>query len=133
MTERCLRCGRLDDAWLHSCSSRVLVIDPTSFLEDWRNTNPLERLTVGEVMRIFGEDQEIARLKAEALIEERNEAYLNGPLAYRVELHTVSGLGFQGDVDHWAIEADGCTDADMEKALNFLNSDPKTTFIPQAR
>ena len=110
---------------MHSCESRVLVIDPTSFLEDWRKTNPLERLTMGELMKIFGEDPEMTRLKAEALMEEQDAAYFTGQLVYRVELHTVSGLGYQSEFDHWAIEADGCADADVEKVLRFLNSEPK--------
>ena len=56
---------------------------------------------------------------------------ISGPLSHRVELQTVSGLGFQGGIDVWAIETDGCTTADLEEVLDFLNLDLVLPLSPR--
>ena len=125
-TEACLRCGSPPRIGFHPCDSRIIVVHPKVLLETRAKANPLDRLTVAEMMRIYGEDPDETIEEDKRLLEEANEEYLGGPLTYRVELQTMTGLGFQGSIDHWAIEADGGTDCDLAKVLNFLNSEERT-------
>ena len=78
---------------------------------------------MGERNDIYGVDEEEDRREAEADLARLNQEYLDGPLAYRVELLTVTGLGFQGGFDFQGIQAEGHTDADLDKVLGFLNSE----------
>ena len=122
----CLRCGTPMDSWLHTCPARVVVIDAALLRAASKDTHPLDRLTMGDWMDIYGEDQEAAKRDLETRMEEHNAAYLRGLLTYRVELHNLSGLGFQGGVDYWAIAVEGPTDADLRSVLEFINSDSHT-------
>ena len=122
----CLRCGTPMDSWLHFCPARVVVIDPALLRSELQDTHPLDRLTMGDWMNIYGEDQEAAKRDLETRMEEHNAAYLQGPLTYRVELHNLSGLGFQGGVDYWSITVEGGAHADLRSVLEFINSDSHT-------
>ena len=127
MKDLCLRCQQPIEMFLHWCNERVLVFHPIKWNE-WneasRNTNPLDRLTVTETLRIYGEDPETHMERARSKIEEQNDEYLSGPLTFRVELRSVTGLGFQGGYEHCAIETQGHTDADIEQVIEFINSNP---------
>ena len=123
----CIRCGSGFGIGYHLCQSKILVTHPETLAQSRKEANPLDRLSFGEMLEIFGDDPDEIIEGAEVLITDEQEKYLRGPLAYRVELQTISGVGFQGFVDIWAIGADGSSDADLEKVLNFLNSD--TTMI----
>lgn len=118
----CLRCGGLQ-RWLHKCRADVLVVDPVLLRADWQRTNPLDRLTVADWMQIAGRDADEERRNAEAQVQAANDAYFSGPLTYRVELHNLSAVGFQGGFDYWSIQVEGPRDAQMAWALDFINSD----------
>ena len=128
----CLRCGGLQ-RWLHKCRADVLVVDPLLLQADWQRTNPLDKLTVADWMQIAGRDVEEERRNAEAELLAANEAYFSGSLTYRVELHNLSGVGFQGGFDYWSIQVNGPRDADMARALDFINSEgPSPIALTQA-
>ena len=129
--ETCLRCGSTFGSGFHICASRSFVIHPKALIESRRIANPLDRLTFGEMMEIYDEDMEEDQRRTEAFMEEHGREYLSGPLSHRVELQTVSGLGFQGGIDVWAIETDGSTTADLEEVLDFLNLDLVLPLSPR--
>lgn len=118
----CLLCGFSAGIGFHLCHSRVCVIHPEVLRESRATANPLDKLTVGEMLEIHGEDPDKVVEDAERLLEESKKEYLSGYLIYRVELQSVTGLGFQGGIDSWAIETAGCTDGDLASVLDFLNS-----------
>ena len=118
----CLRCGGLQH-WLHRCRADVMVVDPVLLQADWERTNPLDRLSMSDWIRIQGRDAEEERRNAEAEVAAANEAYFSGPLTYRVELHNLTGTGFQGGFDYWSIQVDSHRDAAMLRALEFINTD----------
>ncbi len=121
----CLRCGGLQH-WLHRCRADVMVVDPVMLQGDWRRTNPLDRLSLSDWMQIHGRDAEEERREAEAEIQAANDAYFTGSLTYRVELHNLSGTGFQGGFDHWSIQIEGPRDSHVQRALDFINTDGPT-------
>ncbi|MDE2969810.1 MAG: hypothetical protein OXT51_06890 [Chloroflexota bacterium] len=118
----CLRCGGLQH-WLHRCRADVMVVDPVMLQADWERTNPLDRLSMSDWLRIQGQDAEEERRKAEAEIQAANDAYFSGSLTYRVELHSLTGTGFQGGFDHWSIQVESPRDAALLRALDFINTD----------
>ena len=124
MENACLRCQEPIISWMHRCASNVMVIHPTLWRDSWRNTNPLDRLTVVEEMKIFGDDPEPLKQDIEARVAQANEQYLHEPLTFRVELRSINGLGHQGAIDYWAIETQGHTDEDLMQVVEFLNSEP---------
>ena len=73
-------------------------------------------------MRIHDRDAEEERRNAEAEIQAANDAYFSGSLTYRVELHNLSSVGFQGGLDYWTIQVGGPRDTEMLRALDFINS-----------
>ena len=89
--------------------------------------NPLDNLSVGDMLKIYGEDPDEIAEDAELRSEESNEQYLWSVLAYRVELQSLSGLGFRGGIDCWAIEAAGRTDGDLTAVQR--NQSAKVDFI----
>ena len=120
----CLRCGRPVENFLHNCRAIALVVDLELAHITEQEAHPLERLTLEDWAQIYGKDLEAGQRETEARKEEDNAAYLNGPLTYRVELHNLSGLGFQGPVDCWSIAIEGHTDSDLHKVLDSINSSP---------
>ncbi len=120
--KRCLRCGRPIESFLHNCRAIAMVVDLELAYITEQEAHPLDRLTPEDMAQIYGKDIEAAQRENEALIEEDNAAYVNGPLTYRVELHNLSGLGFQGSVDCWSIALEGHTASDLHKALDAINS-----------
>ena len=118
----CLTCGATPGVGFHLCASRVFVLHPAILLESRATANPLDNLSVGDMLKIYGEDPDDVIEDATRRLEESNKEYLAGELTYRVELQSVSGLGFQGGIDCWAIEAAGRTDSDLDTVLEFLNS-----------
>ena len=118
----CLRCGRPVEGFLHNCRAIALVVDLELAHISEQEAHPLDRLTLEDKAQIYGKDIEAVQREAEALIEEDNAAYVNGPLTYRVELHNLSGLGFQGSVDCWSIAIEGHTDSDLHNVLDSINS-----------
>lgn len=118
----CRRCGAIQ-RWLHRCPADVLVVDPELLKADWQRTNPLDKLSVDDWMQIAGVDADEERRNAEAQVQAANDAYFSGPLTYRVELHNLSAMGFQGGFDYWSIQVEGPRDAQMARALEFLNTD----------
>jgi hypothetical protein len=109
--------------WLHKCRADVLVVDPLLLQVDWQRTNPLDRLTMSDWMKIQGRDTDEERRNAEAELQAANDAYFSGSLTYRVELHNLSGTGFHGGFDYWAIQVSGPRESDMGRALDFVNAD----------
>ena len=81
-------------------------------------------MTLADTLEIYGEDIEAHKQRTLSKIEEQNEEYLRVPLTFRVELRSITGLGFQGGYDHCAIETQGHTDADIERVIEFINSEP---------
>ena len=73
-------------------------------------------------MRIHGRDVEEERRNAQAEIQAANDAYFSGSLTYRVELHSLSGVGFQGGFDYWSIQVEGPRDKEMYRALDFIKA-----------
>ena len=100
-----------------------MVVDPALLRADWQRTNPLDRLSLSDWMQIQGRDAEEERQKEEAEIQAANDAYFSGSLTYRVEVHNLSGVGFQGGFDYWSIQVEGPRDGDMQRALGFINSE----------
>ena len=99
-----------------------MVVDPVLLQADLQRTNPLDRLSLSDWMRIHGRDAEEERRNAEAEIQAANDAYFSGSLTYRVELHNLSSVGFQGGLDYWSIQVGGPRDTEMLRALDFINS-----------
>lgn len=118
----CLACGSSPGIGFHLCTSRVAVLHPEALRESRATANPLDNLTAGDMLKIYGEDPDEVIEDVERRLEESNQEYLGGELTYRVELQSVSGLGFQGGIDCWAIEAAGRTDGDLTTVLELLNS-----------
>ena len=79
MENACLRCQEPIISWMHRCASNVMVIHPTLWRDSWRNTNPLDRLTVVEEMKTDSRAPDI-----EARVAQANEQYLHEPLTFRV-------------------------------------------------
>ena len=77
---------------------------------------------MGDWMQIHGRDGEEERRNANAEIQAANDAYFSGSLTYRVELHNLSGVGFQGGFDYWSIQVEGPRDTQVLRALDFINS-----------
>ena len=125
----CLRCGRPVESFLHTCRAIAIVVDLELAYSSEQEAHPLGRLTFEDLAQIYGKDKETAQRKAEALIAEDKAAYVNGPLTYRVELHNLSGLGFQDPVDCWSIAIEGHTDSDLHKVLDLINSSPISQFF----
>lgn len=131
--KRCLRCGRPVESFLHNCRAIAMVVDLELAYITEQEAHPLDRLTIEDEAQIYGQDLEAAQRKAEALMAEDKAAYVNGPLTYRVELHNLSGLGFQGAVDCWWIAIEGHTDSDLHKVLDLINSSPiSSVFLNQS-
>ena len=118
----CLTCGSSPGIGFHLCASKAFVLHPEVLRESRATANPLDNLPVGDMLKIYGEDPDEIAEDAERRLQESNEQYLWSELTYRVELQSVSGLGFQGGIDCWAIEAAGRTDGDLTTVLDFLNS-----------
>ena len=78
---------------------------------------------MGEILEIFGEDLEEDRRGIEASIAAREASYFKGSLTYRVELLSVFGLGHQGSLDFRAIETAGPETTELDKVLDYLNSE----------
>ena len=77
---------------------------------------------MGDWMQIHGRDAEEERRNANAEIQAANDAYFSGSLTYRVELHNLSGVGFQGGFDYWSIQVEGPRDTQVLRAWDFINS-----------
>lgn len=125
MIKQCVLCGLPLERWLHPCRSTTMVVnlqDYRAFLEAMRKGNPLDRLTMADWGRIYGKDSDEERRSFEATLEEMHQAYFNGPLTHRVELHDLSGTGFQGGFDHIAVECEGAGDEDWSTVLDFIIS-----------
>ena len=123
MTNQCVRCGKPFDSWLHSCFSWTSVVHFDAYLqasEELRVGNPLDRLTVGDWMQIDGEDPDRAMAQVKAGLEKSDEAYLEGPLTFRVEIHDLSGTGFQGAFDYNAMECNSADESELERVLDYL-------------
>ena len=123
MINHCVRCGIPLERWLHLCRSTTMVVHfqaYCAFLEEMRQGNPLDRLTMADWGRIQGKDPDEERRAFEAMREESNRAYFSGRLTYRVELHNLSGIGFQGGFDHIAVECEGASDEDWATVLDFI-------------
>ena len=121
-SDTCLRCGNDFGIGFHHCLSEIFITHPESLIKSRKEANPLDRLSFDDMMEILDEDTEEIFEGAEVLLAEFQEEYLQGPLTYRVELQTITGVGFQGGVDIYAVEAGGCSDTDLGLVLNFLNS-----------
>ena len=124
MKNLCLRCQEPLDQPMHWCAAGVLVFHPIAWSDLTRNSNPLDRLTVEDWIKIEGNDPDDVRLDNQERIARQNEEYLNGPLTFRVELRSVNGLGHRGAVDVWAVHTQGNTDADLTRVMDFINSEP---------
>ena len=125
MIKQCVRCGIPLERWLHPCMSTTMVVNfqaYLAFLEEMRQGNPLDRLTMADLGRIYGKDPDEERRTFEATLEEIHRAYFSGPLTYRVELHNLSGTGFQGGFDHIAVECECPSDEDWSTVLDFIIS-----------
>lgn len=96
--------------------------DYCAFLEAMRQGNPLDRLTMADWGRIDGKDLDEERRTFEAAREEIHQAYFEGPLTHRVELHNLSGTGFQGGFDHIAVECEDASEEDWSTVLDFIIS-----------
>ena len=99
-----------------------MVLHPEVLRASREKANPLDKLTFGETLKIYGEDPDAIAEDAERRMTEWEEKYLQGPLSYRVELVSVTGLGFQGVIGGWAIESTGHSDSDLTTVLGFINS-----------
>ena len=123
MTNQCLRCGKQFDSWLHLCLSLASVVHFDKYFqasEELRVGNPLDRLTVGDMIQIDGQDPDQVMTEAEAYLEKSNKAYLDGPLAFRVEIHDLIGAGFQGAFDYYAMECNSADESELKRVLDFL-------------
>lgn len=127
LSTTCLACGFSPGVGFHLCASRIFVLHPELLRESRAAANPLDNLTGGDMLKIYGEDPDELVEDVERQLEESNKEYLEDELTYRVELVSVSGLGFQGSICCWAIEAAGRTDSDLIAALEILNS--RTTML----
>ena len=122
-TPNCVQCGSSAGIGFHICHSNGLVLHPEVLRESRARANPLDRLTLAEMLKIHGEDPDEIVEDVERLLEESRDEYFKKPLTYRVEFQSVSGLGFQGGMDFRAIEVAGPTDGDLAAALDFINSE----------
>ena len=125
MSSSCLRCGQSIDSWLHGCQSTNLVFDPEPYLQfrgELATGNPLDRLTVADVVRIEGNDPDQMARDAEAMLEAYHQSYFSSPLIYRVELHILSETGFQAVIDYVSVKCDGPSEAEFSKAVDLVTS-----------
>ena len=134
MTDCCHKCQNPLTGWLHNCVGFTTVIDPVVYREsvDERASNPLDRLSFGDVVAIYeGADEADAVFRrAEEHIAESNARYFNEPLAYRFEFESISPvLGFRPMVDRSAILTEGRADGDWERVLDFINAKPSIVFM----
>lgn len=126
MTTSCTQCGASVASWMHHCRSLVWMINLDAyrqFRDELRRGNPLDRLTLGDVIQIEGHDPDEIVRAAEERIEESARAYFDGQLSFRVELHELSGNGFAGNFDYTAIECHGGSEKDLKDVVDFLTSD----------
>ena len=119
----CLTCSESTTHGFHLCRSWIHVFHPDELMEANRNVHPLEKLSSNDMYEIYGEDTKELERSIEANLAESEAAYFRGPLTYRVELLSVFGLGHRGAIDFRAIETDGPDTADLDKVLEFLNSE----------
>ena len=56
----------------------MTVVDPEAYLEYQRTSNPLERLTLADLMKINGVDEEALRRRVEEDVEREDSAYFLG-------------------------------------------------------
>ena len=122
MLDVCLQCGATN-TWMHLCNATVVVIDPELHHISREEAHPLDRLSVSDMMQIYGLDVDAQLQTVQEIIDDSNEAYLNDTLMYRVEFHNLSGLGFQGVVDFRSVIVQGHSEADLYSVLDILNSD----------
>ena len=118
----CLFCGQGLAEFLHWCRAYVLVIDPTAALDHWRNTNPLDRLTSEDVIRIEGDNPDEVMRAGEELLAASEDAFMSGVLTHQVEVESITGTGFQGAFVCRAFKTKGHTEADLEEVLEFINN-----------
>ena len=122
MVDYCLKCEGQLHGMIHTCSGHKVVLDPVAYREEMGTTNPLDRLTVGETITIYGEDTDAALRRAEELLADANAMYFQSPLAYRIEFQSISAeLGFRPTFDGSAILTEGHTNDDWGKVLELIN------------
>ena len=125
MTNHCARCGQPFDSWLHPCLSQAIVIHFDKHLEDleqMRQGNPLDRLTVADWMQIEGKDVEEESRRAQAMLDASERSYFEEPLTYRVEVQDLSGTGFQGAFDYNSIVCNSADESEFERVVRYLFS-----------
>ena len=107
---------------IHACLGRKVVLNPVAYREEMGGSNPLDRLTVGETMRIYGNDPDAELRRAEELFANANAMYFQNPLTYRIEFQSLSAeVGFRPMFDGSAILTEGNTDEDWSKVLELIN------------
>ena len=119
----CPRC-KTKQFVMHPCLEAREVIDPVVYREIKRNTNPLDKLTAGEYLRIMQGDEEYEAQVAltDLRFKVEREAYFNESLSYRVELEPLPTISdFRPLICGFAIQVEGPEENDWLQALNFLN------------
>ena len=130
MVDYCLKCKSEMAGMMHLCLGHKVVFDAVAYREELRTSNPLDRLTLEEVMKISGEDVDAAMRRAEEFLEISNARYFQSPLLYRVEFEsTAAAPGFRGAIDGSAILTEGHADKDWTRVLEFINTTGSKVFL----
>ncbi len=120
MAQNCPKCN-YEQKDVHFCRERRPVVDPVAYVEAVRTSNPLDRLTLGDMITIYGGDTAEAIRLGEEWMTRGDERYFRGLLTYRIEFDPVLvAPGFRPDIEGFAILVDGRTDEDWDKALEFV-------------
>ena len=120
----CRTCQSPLSSFMHFCRLRMHLIDIDRYREDQKTRNPLDRLSVGEVLRMQGEDLESQRPTIERKMAEDNATYFRSDLSYQVEIVSISGAGFQGVFGAWGFTISELSDTNYDEILEIVNQDP---------
>ena len=133
MVSYCFRCRGELNHHLHFCGGYrgdMTVLDPRGYLEYQRTSNPLDRLTMGDWMKIDRVDEEDLQRRVEEQLERENDAYFLEPLGYRIEFQVSSPeVGFQGIIESSAVIVEGPTEDDWGIASEFINGLSSTAIL----
>ena len=129
-TVQCWACKSELHQPFHPCQESRALIDVQLYLEQKREANPLDRITLGEMMTIYGVDVDSETQRAERRLALSEERYFSGPLMYRIEFDPISlAPGFRPDCDAYALPVNNHKDADWGEALVSINKINTVLFL----
>jgi len=98
-----------------------MTIDPVAYGEASRKANPLDRLTIGDLATIFGEDKEASARWFEEEMARHDAEYFRGTLVYRIEFDPLpASSGFRPYDEGFTMVVDDGTDECWNKATEHI-------------